>query len=134
MLHARWLPKWTRLLNRFCTRSFPFPTHCALCPVNFPSLASLSSQDARALFAQILFDPIFNAVAQEKRSRVGRSVCLTDEEASVVMQRLSYPTETVLSNKIDRNRIVLSFKDSPRKPLGRRPSLGWDSRFESQVK
>ena len=37
------------------------------------------------------------------------------------MQRLSYVTETVLSNKITRNRIVLSFKDSPRKPLGRRP-------------
>ena len=35
------------------------------------------------------------------------------------MQRLSYPTETVLSIKITRNRIVLSFKDSPRKPLGR---------------
>ena len=30
------------------------------------------------------------------------------------MQRLSYPTETVLSNKIIRNRIVLSVKDSPR--------------------
>ena len=39
------------------------------------------------------------------------------------MQRLSYPTETVLSNKIARNRIVLSFKDSPRKPLGRRPHI-----------
>ena len=39
------------------------------------------------------------------------------EKASVVMQRLSYPTETVLSNKITRNGIVLSFKDSPRKPL-----------------
>ena len=36
------------------------------------------------------------------------------------MQRLSYPTDTVLSNKITRNRIVLSFKDSARKPLGRR--------------
>ena len=33
------------------------------------------------------------------------------------MQRLSYPSEIVLSNKIPRNRIVLSFKDSPRKPL-----------------
>ena len=33
------------------------------------------------------------------------------------MQRLSYPTETVLSNKITRNRIVLSFKDSPKKPF-----------------
>ena len=32
------------------------------------------------------------------------------------MQRLSYPTETVLTNKITRNRIVLSFKDSLRKP------------------
>ena len=41
-------------------------------------------------------------------------------EASVLMQRLSYPTETVLSNKITTNRIVLSFKD-PSKPLGRRP-------------
>ena len=45
------------------------------------------------------------------------------QEASVLMQRQSYPTETVLllSNKITRHRIVLSFKDSPRKPLGRRP-------------
>ena len=42
-------------------------------------------------------------------------------QASVVMQRLSYPTETVLSNKITTNRLVLSFKDSPRTPLGRRP-------------
>ena len=38
------------------------------------------------------------------------------------MQRLSYMTETVLSHKITRNRIVLSFKDSPRNPLGRRPN------------
>ena len=45
-------------------------------------------------------------------------------KASVLMQRLSYPTETVLSNKITRNRIVLSFKDSPRKPLRRRPAVG----------
>ena len=36
------------------------------------------------------------------------------------MQILSYPTETVLCNKITRNRIVLSFKDCPRKPLRRR--------------
>ena len=43
--------------------------------------------------------------------------------ASVLMQRLSYLTETVLSNKITRNIIVLSFKDSPRKPLGRRPAV-----------
>ena len=38
---------------------------------------------------------------------------LTKPEASVVMQRLSYPTETLLTNKITRNKIVLSFKDSP---------------------
>ena len=31
------------------------------------------------------------------------------------MQRLSSPTETVLSKKITRNRIVLSVKDSPQK-------------------
>ena len=36
------------------------------------------------------------------------------QEASFVMHRLSYATETVLSNEITRNRIVLSFKDSPR--------------------
>ena len=41
------------------------------------------------------------------------------QEASVVMQRLSYPTEAVLTIKITRNRIVLSFKDSPQKPLRR---------------
>ena len=46
----------------------------------------------------------------------------TRNEANVVMQRLSYRTETVLSNKIARNRIVLSFKDSPRKPLRRPPN------------
>ena len=37
------------------------------------------------------------------------------------MQRLSYPTETVLINKITRIRILLPFKDSPTKPFGRRP-------------
>ena len=51
-------------------------------------------------------------------SLVSRSL---PQKASVVMQRLSYPTLTVLSNEITRNRIVLSFKDSPRKPLRRRP-------------
>ena len=40
------------------------------------------------------------------------------------MKRLSYLTETVLSEEITRNRIVLSVKDSPRKPLGRRPGFG----------
>ena len=43
------------------------------------------------------------------------------EKASVLVQRLSYPTETVLPSKIPWNRIVLSFKDSPRKPLRWRP-------------
>ena len=38
-------------------------------------------------------------------------------QASVVMRRLSYLTQTVLSNKITSNRIVLSSKDSPRKLL-----------------
>ena len=44
-------------------------------------------------------------------------------QASVLMQRLSYPNETVLSNKITRHIIILSSKDSPRKPLGRRPHI-----------
>ena len=43
-------------------------------------------------------------------------VLLHSHEARVLMQRLSYSTD-----KPTRNRIVLSFKDSPRKPLGRRP-------------
>ena len=43
------------------------------------------------------------------------------EKASVLTQRLSYPTETVLSIKITRHIIVQSFKDSPRKPFRRRP-------------
>ena len=41
--------------------------------------------------------------------------------ATVLMQRLSHPTETVLSDKNICNRIVLSFKGCPRKPLGLRP-------------
>ena len=41
----------------------------------------------------------------------------------VLKQRLSYPTETVLSSKNTRYRIVLSFIDSPRKPLGRHPNV-----------
>ena len=45
-------------------------------------------------------------------------------KASVQMQRLSYLTETVLFNKITRNIIVLSFKDSPWKPFGRRRREG----------
>ena len=43
------------------------------------------------------------------------------------MQRLSYPTETVLSNKMARNRIVPSFKDTPRKPLDGRLSLYFEA-------
>ena len=39
------------------------------------------------------------------------------------MRRLSYLTETVLSNKITWNIIVLSFKDSSRKPLRRTPDV-----------
>ena len=48
-------------------------------------------------------------------------------KASVLMQRLSYPTETVLSNKITRNNIVLSFKHCPRKPLRRQPLVSLQS-------
>ena len=44
----------------------------------------------------------------ECRSDKGKIVDRKNSKASVVMQRLSYPTETVLSNEISRNRIVLS--------------------------
>ena len=47
--------------------------------------------------------------------------CWGSQETSVLMQRLSYLTETVLCNKITWNRIVLSFKNIPRKPLGGQP-------------
>ena len=46
---------------------------------------------------------------------------IAPSKASVLMQRLSYPTQAVLSNKINKNRVIISSKDSPRKPLGRRP-------------
>ena len=58
-----------------------------------------------------------------RRSSSFSLVAQVSLEASVLMQRLSYPTETVLSNEIPRNIIVLSFKDSPRKPLRRRPNV-----------
>ena len=48
------------------------------------------------------------------------------------MQRLSYPTEAVLSKKITRNRLVLSFKDCPRKPLGRRPIVTCVCQFSAR--
>ena len=46
------------------------------------------------------------------------------DKASVLMQRPSYLTETVLllTNKIAMNIIVLCFKDSPRKSFRRRPT------------
>ena len=55
--------------------------------------------------------PISNFALGDKSNAVAER-----EKASVLMQRLSYPIETVLSSKITRNRIVLLFKDSPRKP------------------
>ena len=45
-----------------------------------------------------------------------------EAKVAVLIIGLSYPLETALSNKITRNTIVLSFKDSPRKPLRRRPT------------
>ena len=42
------------------------------------------------------------------------------QDASAVMQRLSFRTETAITNKITGNRIVPSFKDCPQKPLRRR--------------
>ena len=51
------------------------------------------------------------ALRNERRlSSLLLSSCL---QASVLMQMLSYPTVTVLPNKITRTRIVLSFIDSP---------------------
>ena len=53
------------------------------------------------------------------------------------MQRQSHLTETVLSNKMNRTIIVLSFKDSPRIPLRRRPyvlSRGNESSLFSEMK
>ena len=57
-----------------------------------------------------------------------------EAKVAVLIIGLSYPLETALSNKITRNTIVLSFKDSPRKPLRRRLQVsqkwGWSSGLE----
>ena len=55
-----------------------------------------------------------------------------DREGSVLMQNLSDLTETVLSNQTTGNIIVPSFKDSPTKPLGRRPREGREGQDASQ--
>ena len=44
------------------------------------------------------------------------------------MQRISYPTETALTKKINRNRTILSFKDSiSGVGLGPSGGRGWDA-------
>ena len=42
-------------------------------------------------------------------------------KASIAMQIMSYPTKPILSNKITRNKLVLSFKDYTSKLLRRQP-------------
>ena len=65
-----------------------------------------------------------SGMAPEYKEALSLSLSLSlSHKARVLMQRLSYPTETVLSNRITRNIIVPSFKDRPRKPLGRRPAV-----------
>ena len=71
-----------------------------------------------------------SATSPASSSHSSYSASSSRSEASVLMQRLSYPTETVLSTKTTRNIIVLSFKDSPREPLRRRPLIRqnwWES-------
>ena len=67
---------------------------------------------------------VLSISGRNERPIVGKNLSLLvgveDHQASVVMHRLPYPTETVLSNNITRNWIVLSFKDCLRKPLRRR--------------
>ena len=80
------------------------------------SLAAAEGAKTNALYApRKAISPLFSVL------RRPRQCTMTRRQAVVVMQRLSYPTEIVISNKVTRNRIVLSFKNSPRKPLGRRP-------------
>ena len=56
-------------------------------------------------FPEDLFSTMPNNASKSKSDRRTANYLL---KATVVMQRLSYPTETVLSNKINMNRIVLS--------------------------
>ena len=101
-------------------------TECSLCAadskyVDFCS-ASLPSSFLQVGVSGFAFAD--NGRRKERmmsKDRIMSTVEGKEGEASVVMRILSYPTETVLSNDIARNRIVLSFKDSPQKPLGRRP-------------
>ena len=93
----------------------------------------------RRKYRRAFSEPFLNetAVMLCSASKMGRLAKARTSVVIIAMQRLSYPTETVLSNKITRNRIVPSFKDCPRKTLRRRPSVGREegpsSRFLSQL-
>ena len=95
-------------------------------PVEYCSAAKRLTRDAvmsannRSLYQQLgysfnLFPPsglsqkcVFRTLhCQKNRSTL--SFCPIRCKASVLMQSLAYPIETVSSNKITRNRIVLSF-------------------------
>ena len=62
--------------------------------------------------------PTTNHPPLRNEETAASSRCMHTPQGSVIMQRLSHLTEIVLSSKINtRNMILLSFKDSPRKPL-----------------
>ena len=77
--------------------------------------------DARAHLS-LLFSLAENLIDSRVKRSVGRYPFSHPGRGERPNEKLSYPTETVLSNE-NRNRIVPSFKDSPRKPFGRRPKV-----------
>ena len=73
----------------------------------------------------------FSTVDQSQMQTRGEGVKKSQNFADVIyglllIQRLSYPTETALSNKITKDRIVPSFRDSLQKALRQRPYVSWD--------
>ena len=138
--------KWGIVNRKFIPFSIRFPIHLVTIPVpipeNLPNMAkepelwfrldtAVAKTDFRAPRARGMrgeggSEGGDHACFQSDLVRKGRENGKQERQgASVVMQRLYYLTETVLFNKIARNRIVPSFKDSPSKPLGRWPKDGW---------
>ena len=56
------------------------------------------------------------------------------KKVSILMLRLSLPAETALSDKVTRNRTILSFKDNPRKLLGQRQIIRLLWRFPKWIR
>ena len=99
--------------------------HLVLRPRPSPNALFSSSASASAPPSPLSPPPFVGVLPAEEDSFPGFSLSRTHRpKAIVLMPRMSYTTtETVLSNKITRNRIVLPFNNNPKNSLGRRPHI-----------